>query len=171
MPAPCRPATSWPHPSTQRAPSADHSTADGGPTEPALAAGLDPQDLGPQAEADFAPGLVSLEDAVTRDLVQLFKLFSDETRLKILAHLLQARELHVRALCELIGQSQPAVSHHLGLLRAAGLIEARRSGKHNYYRLLPQRIEDLFHRALRPADVSGQGRHVVDYLRGLSPPR
>jgi len=68
-----------------------------------------------------------------KDLVQVFKLLSDETRLRILMYLIQESELHVTALCERLGQSQPAVSHHLALLRVAGLIEARRDGKHNYY--------------------------------------
>jgi ArsR family transcriptional regulator len=117
------------------------------------------------------PGVVSLEDAAARDLVQLFKLFSDETRLKIMAALYQAGELHVRALCELIGQSQPAVSHHLGLLRSAGLVDARRSGKHNYYRLLPERLEDLFSRVIGPADGSRRRVRFDDYLRRLAPPR
>src|SRR5205085_5407184 len=77
------------------------------------------------------------------DLVKLFKLLSDETRLKILYYLTQKDELHVRALCELLGQSQPAVSHHLALLRVAGLIEPRREGKHNFYRLLTGHFEKL----------------------------
>jgi ArsR family transcriptional regulator len=40
-------------------------------------------------------------------------------------------------------QSQPAVSHHLALLRLAGLIEMRRDGKHNFYRLIPARFEEV----------------------------
>lgn len=74
-----------------------------------------------------------LSDQLEKDLVQVFKLLSDETRLKILLYLAREGELHVTALCEKLGQSQPAVSHHLALLRVAGLIEARRDGKHNYY--------------------------------------
>jgi ArsR family transcriptional regulator, arsenate/arsenite/antimonite-responsive transcriptional repressor len=42
-----------------------------------------------------------------------------------------------------LGQSQPAVSHHLGLLRMAGLIEPRRAGKHNFYHLLMAPFEQL----------------------------
>ena len=38
-------------------------------------------------------------------------------------------------------QSQPAVSHHLALLRVAGLIECRRDGKHNFYHLVPKRCQ------------------------------
>ncbi len=68
-----------------------------------------------------------------RDLAQVFKLMSDETRLRILLYLAQNGELHVTDLCNRLGQSQPAVSHHLALLRVSGLIEARREGKHNFY--------------------------------------
>ena len=86
---------------------------------------------------------VPVSDDVSKQLVQLFKLLSDETRLRILFYLRQREELHVRALCDLLKQSQPAVSHHLALLRVAGLIEARRDGKHNFYHLLPKRFEEL----------------------------
>ncbi|QGJ71879.1 HTH-type transcriptional regulator KmtR [Planctomycetales bacterium 10988] len=80
---------------------------------------------------------------VVKDLVQVFKLLSDETRLRILLFLANQKELHVRALCEQLGQSQPAVSHHLALLRVAGLIEPRREGKHNYYSIMPERFQSL----------------------------
>lgn len=78
-----------------------------------------------------------------KDLVRIFKLLSDETRLRLLLYLSQREEVHVRAICERLRQSQPAVSHHLGLLRVAGLVESRREGKHNYYRVLPDRFERL----------------------------
>lgn len=84
-----------------------------------------------------------IPNRVVKDLVQVFKLLSDETRLRILLFLAKQKEMHVRALCEQLGQSQPAVSHHLALLRVAGLIEPRREGKHNYYRILPERFQDL----------------------------
>ena len=85
-----------------------------------------------------------LPDELERDLVQVFKLLSDETRLRILLYLAREGELHVTALCDRLGQSQPAVSHHLALLRVAGLIEARRDGKHNFYSV--RRIH--FHRII-----------------------
>lgn len=84
-----------------------------------------------------------LDDRTVADLVLLFKLFADETRLRILLYLMQRGELNVRTLCQMLGQSQPAVSHHLALLRANRLIESRRDGKHNFYRVLPERFEDL----------------------------
>ncbi len=86
------------------------------------------------AEASTAEDLQVSEDLVI-NLVKLFKLLSDETRLRILYYLTQREELHVRALCELLDESQPAVSHHLALLRVAGLIGRRREGKHNFYGL------------------------------------
>ena len=74
-----------------------------------------------------------LSGELEKELVQVFKLLSDETRLRILLYLTREGELHVTALCKKLGQSQPAVSHHLALLRVSGLIEARRDGKHNFY--------------------------------------
>ena len=81
---------------------------------------------------DHAP---HISDKLEQDLVKVFKLLADETRLKILLFLMREGELHVSALCERLHQSQPAVSHHLALLRHGRLIEPRRSGKHNYYGL------------------------------------
>ena len=52
---------------------------------------------------------------------------------EILAYLIEKQEMNVTDLCDRLGQSQPAVSHHLALLRVSGLIEPRREGKHNYY--------------------------------------
>jgi ArsR family transcriptional regulator len=85
-----------------------------------------------------------LPNHLERDLVQVFKLLSDETRLRILLYLAREGELHVTALCDKLGQSQPAVSHHLALLRVAGLIEARRDGKHNFYSIR----QEHFHRII-----------------------
>ncbi len=88
-------------------------------------------------------GLQTLPDQIAGDLVALFKLLADETRLRVLFLLRQRDELNVRTLCKLLEQSQPAVSHHLALLRGAGLIDMRRDGKHNFYRLMPKRFEEL----------------------------
>ena len=77
--------------------------------------------------------LPPISEQSIRDLAQVFKLLSDETRMRILVYLAQNQELHVTDLCSRLGQSQPAVSHHLALLRVSGLIESRREGKHNFY--------------------------------------
>jgi len=91
---------------------------------------------------DMCFAAVRKETDLERDLVQMFKLLSDETRVRILLLLARERELHVTAMCELLGQSQPSLSHHLTLLRGGGLIEARRDGKHNFYSI---RLQN-FHR-------------------------
>jgi DNA-binding transcriptional ArsR family regulator len=64
----------------------------------------------------------------------LLKHVSDPTRLRVMS-LLSERERHVGGLCEELTQSQPAVSHHLALLRLGGLIDRRRQGKNNIYSL------------------------------------
>jgi DNA-binding transcriptional ArsR family regulator len=64
----------------------------------------------------------------------LLKHVSDPTRLRIIL-MLSEGERHVGALCEAVDQSQPAVSHHLALLRHAGIIAPRRQGKNNFYSL------------------------------------
>jgi DNA-binding transcriptional ArsR family regulator len=70
-----------------------------------------------------------------RRVADLLKQVSDPTRLQVLM-LLNERERNVSELCSDLGtQSQPAVSHHLALLRHGRLIEPRRSGKHNFYGL------------------------------------
>lgn len=96
-----------------------------------------------------------LSNELEKDLVRVFKLLSDETRLRILMYLIREKELHVTALCDRLKQSQPAVSHHLALLRVAGLIEARRDGKHNFYSVrqshFHQLIEELFKSVGDPA--------------------
>jgi len=84
----------------------------------------------PRAAQPTSPSEV---DRSIRELVQVARLLSDETRLRILFLLAQHGELHVTDLCGRMGQSQPAVSHHLALMRVSGLIESRREAKHNYY--------------------------------------
>jgi DNA-binding transcriptional ArsR family regulator len=64
----------------------------------------------------------------------LLKHVSDPTRLQVILTLAEG-ERHVGALCEQLSQSQPAVSHHLALLRHGGIITPRRQGKNNFYGL------------------------------------
>ena len=64
----------------------------------------------------------------------LLKHVSDPTRLQVILILAEG-ERHVGALCEQLNQSQPAVSHHLALLRHGGVIAPRRAGKNNFYSL------------------------------------
>ena len=100
------------------------------PNPPATARAFEPA-VGADHDRDQLETLAN--DPNEKELVSIFKLLADETRLRVLMNLMRERELHVSALCDRLDQSQPAVSHHLALLRTAGLIKARRDGKHNYY--------------------------------------
>jgi ArsR family transcriptional regulator len=99
--------------------------------------------------ADDFPALAEpIDDGTLERISQLFKQLADKSRLKILLALARVPELHVSALCEQLEQSQPAVSHHLHELRHSKLVEFRREGKFNFYRLdsgiLGELITQLF---------------------------
>lgn len=113
--------------------------------------------------------LSHLSDPVAKDLVQLFKLFADDNRLRILHFLMQCEELNVRTLCELLGQSQPAVSHHLALLRVAGLIECRRDGKHNFYRIVSARIQEVVEKLFTAAPKQAGRICFEDFTLSYTP--
>lgn len=110
------------------------------------------------------PAKLAVSDDLVDSLVRLFKLLSDETRLRILYYLTQRRELHVRALCDLLGESQPAVSHHLALLRVAGLIERRREGKHNYYGLKTRQFSTLLDMLFAAMPEGNRRIRLDDYM-------
>lgn len=100
---------------------------------------------------------IDISPQLQSDLSQFFKLLADETRLRVLVHLLHEGELHVSALCERLGQSQPAVSHHLAMLRLGKLIDVRREGKFNYYAVSHQRLtrllDEVFQSNPEPAEL------------------
>ncbi|MGA2443527.1 MAG: metalloregulator ArsR/SmtB family transcription factor [Tepidisphaeraceae bacterium] len=82
---------------------------------------------------------MSLLEAMALDqdldqLVSLFRLLSDKTRLNVLFSLARG-ERNVTSLCEELGLPQPTVSHHLGLLRGNNVITNRRNGKQIFYSL------------------------------------
>ena len=73
---------------------------------------------------------------VLRDrTLQLCRMLGDATRLRIAYYLTNEAELNVSELCDRVAQSQPAVSHHLAMLRSHGLVDARRAGRRIYYSL------------------------------------
>jgi len=100
------------------------------------------------SEVRKRPDSTTVSEQTIRELANVFTLLSDETRLRILAYLIEKEEINVTDLCERLGQSQPAVSHHLALLRVSGLIEPRREGKHNYYSVRTEVFGELLVRLL-----------------------
>lgn len=81
-------------------------------------------------------------DAQLSDLSDLFKVFGDTTRMKILFALFES-ELCVCAIAELIAMEQSAVSHQLKKLKAARLIGSRREGKTVIYFLADDHVAGL----------------------------
>ena len=75
--------------------------------------------------------------ADVKSLTRLFRALGDETRLRIVA-LLSHGELCVCHLEQALDLSQPNVSRQLGILRMAGVVDARRAGTWVYYSLAPQ---------------------------------
>jgi DNA-binding transcriptional ArsR family regulator len=64
----------------------------------------------------------------------LLKNLGDATRVRVLC-LLAEETRNVGTMCRLLGLGQPGLSHHLGLMRAGGIVECRRTGKSNFYSL------------------------------------
>lgn len=94
-------------------------------------------------EAIVAQVLQSLpqEDTLTR-LAELFKAFSDSTRIRILYVLLQA-EVCVCDMARLLNMTQSAISHQLRILKQARLIKSRRDGKTVFYSLADDHVATL----------------------------
>ena len=90
------------------------------------------------------------------DLTAVFKLLSDKSRLKIVLALSQNGPMHVTSLVALLGQTQPAVSHHLALMRNNGLLGCDRNGKHNYYYIASKHLCELFEQFFRDTGDLGQ---------------
>ncbi|MDY7229888.1 ArsR/SmtB family transcription factor [Hyalangium rubrum] len=82
----------------------------------------------------------ALESLGVRPASRLFKALGDETRLRIIA-LLSHGELCVCHFESALGLTQSTTSRQLSVLRAAGVVEARREGSWVYYRLAPQMDE------------------------------
>jgi DNA-binding transcriptional ArsR family regulator len=70
----------------------------------------------------------------------VFKALSDPTRRGILERLARDGEQTVHALTDRAGVSQPAVSKHLGVLKLASLVRARREGRETHYSAHPQAL-------------------------------
>ncbi len=76
------------------------------------------------------------------DLADLFRVFGDTTRIRILYALFES-ELCVCAISELLGMTQSAISHQLAVLKQANLVACRREGKTIYYFLADDHVRTL----------------------------
>ena len=80
-------------------------------------------------------------------LADLYKLFSDGTRLKIL-WALRCSKMCVCDLAALLGMTNSAISHQLKSLRLANLVKSERQGKVVYYSLSDDHVKDIFEKGL-----------------------
>ena len=91
-----------------------------------------------------APGAPPLPKKSAEALADRFKALSDPARVAIVNQLAGRGEVCTCNLTGFLGLSQPTVTHHLRVLREAGLIEiARRRGTFSFYRLVPEAMEQL----------------------------
>lgn len=87
------------------------------------------------------------DDDTLCDVAEMFKVFGDITRTKILSALFEA-ELCVCDISEIVKMSTSAVSHQLRILRQTKIVKSRRSGKEVYYSLDDDHISKIYRMAL-----------------------
>lgn len=87
----------------------------------------------------------ALSEQEAEELAAAFKILADPVRLRLLSLVANAAGGEVCAcdLVEPLGRSQPTISHHLSVLREAGLVEREQRGRWAWFRAVPERIEVL----------------------------
>jgi ArsR family transcriptional regulator, arsenate/arsenite/antimonite-responsive transcriptional repressor len=111
-----------------------------------------------------ALGVEALAESQAAELAAMFKALGDPVRLRLLS-LIASHPGGEACVCEISATfdvSQPTISHHLKLLRAAGLLDCERRGTWVYYWVIPSALQQLSS-ILRiddrlPATTSGRGR-------------
>ena len=84
-------------------------------------------------------------------IAETFSSLADPTRIKIVG-LLAKNEMCVGDLCLLLDMTQPAISHHLRLMRNLRIVSSRKDGRHVFYTLADQHIFEIF--SLSSAHIS-----------------
>jgi ArsR family transcriptional regulator len=89
------------------------------------------------------PDVPAMRPGEAKRLASRFKALADPTRVAIVNRLAQAAETCVCDLTAAFDLSQPTISHHLKVLRDAGLVESTRRGTWAYYRVVPDALGAL----------------------------
>uniref|UniRef100_A0AAU2VSR2 Metalloregulator ArsR/SmtB family transcription factor n=1 Tax=Streptomyces sp. NBC_00008 TaxID=2903610 RepID=A0AAU2VSR2_9ACTN len=114
--------------------------------------------LGQDAAGECCPALLAAPLAEDRAeaLARVFKALGDPVRLRLLSMIASRAggEICVCDLTPAFELSQPTISHHLKLLKQAGLIDSERRGTWVYYRLLPETTDQLAAVLTRPAGTA-----------------
>lgn len=87
------------------------------------------------------------QDETLYDLAELFKVFGDSTRIKILYALFEA-ELCVCDIAQLLHITQTAVSHQLRVLKTNKLVKCRREGKNIFYSLADDHVRSIINQGI-----------------------
>lgn len=90
-----------------------------------------------------SPGVPPMPRASAERIAGLFKALGDPARVEIVNRLSLADEVCVCDFTSVLGLSQPTVSHHLRILREAGLVDVERRGTWAYYRIRKDAIDQL----------------------------
>jgi DNA-binding transcriptional ArsR family regulator len=93
------------------------------------------------------PSPTSLDERTAAQVAELFRAFSDTSRVRIIAALAEC-ELNVSALAKAAGVSESAVSHHMRGLRQMRLVRARKLGRQVFYCLDDDHVAALFRQGL-----------------------
>lgn len=86
-------------------------------------------------------------EEILYDLAELFKVFGDSTRIRILSALFEA-EMCVGDIAATLEMTPSAISHQLRVLKQAKLVKYRRDGKVIYYSLDDDHVKEIFHQGL-----------------------
>ncbi len=89
-----------------------------------------------------------LKEHTAAHVAELFRSFSDTSRVRILSTILE-QELNTSKIAEVLGLSESAVSHHLRGLRQMRIVQARRDGKEVFYSVVDTHIIALFQQGIR----------------------
>lgn len=84
-----------------------------------------------------------MDENMLYDLADLFKVFGDSTRIRILMVLMDREELPVTDLAECLNMTQSAISHQLRTLKNSKLVKSRRDGKQVYYSLDDEHVRSI----------------------------
>lgn len=87
------------------------------------------------------------DDDIITALAEMFKIFGDNTRIRILWALFD-KELCVYDIAEKLGMSQSAISHQLKTLKQARLIKSRRDGKNAFYSIDDDHVKKIIEQML-----------------------
>ena len=89
-----------------------------------------------------------MNEQILYPLADLFKVFGDPTRIRLLVVLLEREELSVSDLADALDMTQSAISHQLRTLKQNKLVKARRDGKQVYYSLDDEHVRSIIEAGL-----------------------